>query len=57
MVKKEKIRPKQQMLVDRIAAALADLEKGRTQGPYTTAKEAIEALEKGARIHLKKHAK
>jgi len=56
-VKKEKSRPKQQVLVDRIAAALADLEKGRSHGPYSTAKEAIEALERRSRTHLKKHAK
>jgi AbrB family looped-hinge helix DNA binding protein len=42
-------------LIDRhLAEGLEDLNKGRTHGPYATAREAIAALEKRAKSHSKK---
>jgi len=41
--------------IDRhLAEGLEDLKMGRTHGPYTTATEAIAALEKRAKPHNKK---
>jgi hypothetical protein len=52
-----KIRPTPESLVDSIAEALRDLDVGRTHGPYTTAKEAIKALENRAKDHSKNQSK
>jgi hypothetical protein len=42
-------------LIDRhLAEGLEDLKKGRTHGPYTTTKDAIEALEARSKLHPKK---
>jgi AbrB family looped-hinge helix DNA binding protein len=43
-------------LVDRhLAEGLEDAKRGRTHGPYTSAGDAIAALEARARTHVKKH--
>ena len=53
-VEKGKITFSPKSVLDRhLAEGLEDLKKGRTHGPYKSAKEAISALE----IHAKKHAK
>jgi len=42
-------------LIDRhLAEGLEDAKRGRTHGPYTSAKDAIEALETRAKRHSKK---
>lgn len=45
-------------LVDRrLAEALQDLKQGRTHGPYTTARQAIQALESRAGRYMRKRRK
>jgi AbrB family looped-hinge helix DNA binding protein len=45
-------------LIDRhLAEGLDDIKHGRTHGPYTTADEAVVALETRARRHTKKRGK
>ena len=45
-------------LIDRrLAEALRDLKQGRTHGPYTSARQAIQALEARAKSHTRKRHK
>ena len=54
-VKDGKIAFTPKSLIDRhLAEGLEDIKQGRTHGPYTTAKDAIKALETRAKRHAKK---
>ena len=56
-VEKGKITFSPKSVIDRhLAEGLEDLKRGRTHGPYASAKEAIEALELRAAKHSKKRA-
>lgn len=45
-------------LIDRhLAEGLEDAKRGRTHGPYTSAKDAIKALETRAKRHAKKRSR